>query len=366
MNYELLKLIQMTRERFKEDRIRFPKMKKNPLSVVRYVANVPLLRTNKEFVFDSIGSPGSKSHKVFNEIPEVLGCEKTQFKVLNEKSPLLYFIRLSRVISRVPCILTVYYKLKKKKYLDDDDIAVILGFIFFKRFFDRNPNVKPIVYSDVNPSLCILCAASNKNGYIWWQEDFHHNQVPPFKPVVLILLTDTAKNNILKAGIRGNILMQNQRKFIQIENELAQKELRVTFSVNGFFSANKKEIEVIEKIMDTLNVKSVSIRLHPTSKLDQSVFPSFITVLPASQSIESYACEWDLFIVGNSAIQLKILLLGKHVLHVPGLDTKGYDLYEYCKNNVVIGTENFDENLVEEINKFYKNTNYLENASKLL
>ena len=359
----ILNLLRMTRKRFIEDKSRFPYKKESKLHIFRYVASVPLLKNNNKYFFDSVGKQGSKSYGVYTELLNVLNCSKKDIFVSNKSVFWFPVIRFLRILFRIPCIFFILYEFRNTQVFDKNDIAIILGFIFFKDFFEKNPNISPVVLSDVNPGLALLAASSCKNGYVWWQEDFHHIQVPPFKPKKLIFLTQRAKDNAEKVGIKGLFFMRSKQKFSKITHNLKREELKVSFAVNGFFSASSSEIEKIMRIIKLLNVSKVSIRLHPTAKLEDVILPSCIEICPNDQSIDSYVKNWNLFIVGNSAIQLKILSAGKHVIHTSGLDPHGFDLYGYCDKNIVFGEEEFDINILKKLNSFYLKENYLENIA---
>jgi hypothetical protein len=133
------------------------------------------------------------------------------------------------------------------------------------------------------------------------------------------------------------------------------KNLRLGVATNASFQATEQQIKLIDKIRLDLGVSRVQIRLHPNSKLNESHFSlNCLEIADKNELLEQYIQKVDLVIVGNSAVQLKLLCLGIPIVHIYGLDTFRFDLYGYCKRGFSYGVEEGAIVSLEHIQKFYQ------------
>jgi hypothetical protein len=234
------------------------------------------------------------------------------------------------------------------------DAYIIIGRQVNRRLLFNNPEVKPIIISDVSPELHMLwsAAAVEGNRAIWWQDDYHHYTYFPYPALLAVVLNELALLNIRKKNERAEVFTRTQTP-VQQMRQIPDNPL-VGIATNGFFFATKKQMDLLKNLKDSLGVDVLYLRLHPNSKLNQDCFNrSWISVATKDEPLEEYARRLDLVFVGNSAVQLRLVCYGVPVVHVSGLDDYKYDLYGYCEMGVVYGCDDYKQVEKLNVNSYY-------------
>jgi hypothetical protein len=136
---------------------------------------------------------------------------------------------------------------------------------------------------------------------------------------------------------------------------------RVGMATSAFFEGTKEQIELITRLKEKLKIQTLKIRLHPNSKLTAKSFPyGLLQIAPVNETVDSFATSLDIAIVGNSAIQLKLLCEELPVIHIVGLDNDQFDIYKYCENKFCFGLQDINLLDLSSVKQFYANPNIQE------
>lgn len=323
------------------------------LRVLAPLAKIPLvLSKDIRFFLGSWPHPNSKAGAVFNEIcASGISSSMIWIPGPSQNYTITSFLRL---LYRLPFALIFLFIIKRRvPFLDCIDLQIMLGREVFRQLLHRYPMVKPIIISDVSPDLHMLWSAATVAGCgaLWWQDDYHHIQTLPYPVIAAAVLNQGGYEAVLNSSPSAVIV---HRPSIHLKPIRPIPDYpRVGIATNNLFVASKEQRDLLEEIRKALGVKVVYIRLHPNSKLGSVVFSdTSITIAPFDESLEQFASKIDIAIVGNSAVQLKLVCEGLPVLHISGLDPLGFDLYGYCQMGITYGTQNLDNNILSDITTF--------------
>lgn len=315
---------------------------------------------NKKYYLDAFPKPNSKAFAVIDELTQTK-IVKSDLFIKSERQLLgKELARLSYYgILTLP---TLFRLLKRKTNLNEVDVHVVIGYVAYKRFLNKNKNLIPIIISDITPTSHMLwaAAASLNRDVFWWQDDYHHfkgfssENYLPYTCSIAAVLNQKGLETVLEKNPKAEIFL---RKQIQVKELTAIPEYpKVGIATNAFFEANSSQTELLIRLKRFLKIDKFKIRLHPNSKLKQSNFPyDLVEIAPIDENIDDFANSIDLAIVGNTAVQLKLLCEGVPILHIPGLDHYEFDTYGYCKLGFTFGTEQIPTLNLKEIKDFYLN-----------
>lgn len=333
------------------------------LRILKPLGEIPLtLNQNKQWYLDGKIDQNSKTGAVYIELTEV-GLNPESIWHKNESSHLSTLITLIRIISRLHLLIyLIVFRNKTIRRLDLVTFQVIVGYAAYKSFFCKHPLLKPIIVSDISPLLHMQWAGALAAGneVMWWQDDYHHfkgfsteNYLPyecHYAAVLNELGMQTTKGKcaIEKVFKRKQTLV---KPFRRIPNNP-----RVGFASNVLFRADEKQLKYIDKIRQKLGATQIYCRLHPNSKLHgRTNQPNWLSFAPKAETLGEFAKKVDLVIVGNSAVQLKLLCLGVPVVHIDGFDEFGFDLYKYCELGFSYGAKNLNALDINRVHSFYGN-----------
>ena len=317
-------------------------------------ARIPLsLAKNIRFYLDSYPHPNSKAAAVVNELCAA-GISRSMIWTPrpSQNYTVTSFLRL---LYRLPyALIFLFIMLRRAPVLDSIDLQIILGREVFRRLLARYPMVKPIIISDVSPDLHMLWSASlvAGGGALWWQDDYHHIESLPYPVAAAAVLNQGGYEAVLHSCPSAVIVQRPSMTLKPIR--LIPDYPRVGIATNNLFVGSKEQRDLLKEIRQALGVAVLYIRLHPNSKLGSVDFsdPS-ITIAPFDESLEQFASKIDIAIVGNSAVQLKLVCEGLPVLHISGLDPLGFDLYGYCQRGIIFGTTNLVNKILSDITIFF-------------
>jgi len=355
MDTSLLRCLRYTRQRLEKSimlqKAKHPLREKivAPFRSIFLPAKIPLtFPKGVRFYLPSAPRLNSKSGDVFNELISG-GTQRSDIWFPSQKKVHI-LVKIYRILRRSSLLIYTLFRIKCRcSRLDMIDAYIIIGRQVNRRLLFNNPEVKPLIISDVSPDLHMLwsAAAAEGNRAIWWQDDYHHYTYFPYPASLAVVLNELALLNIRRKNKRVEVFTRIQTPVQQIR-QIPDKPL-VGVATNGFFFATKKQMDLLKNLKDSLGVDVLYLRLHPNSKLTQECFNrSWISVATKDESLEEYARCVDLVFVGNSAVQLRLVCYGVPVVHISGLDDYEYDLYGYCEMGVVYGCD--DHKKVEKLN----------------
>lgn len=329
--------------------------------VLTPLSEIPLFLSSRyEWYLDGVINNSSKSGAVYSELIDAgIKQDSIWHKGLSRSTTL---VKIFRVVSRLYLVLGLLsFRFKQLQRLDLASIQVIIGYTLYKKFFKNHPSIKPIIISDISPFLHMQWVSALAIGrrVMWWQNDYHHfegfseENYLPYPCDYAAVLNDYGLRTVLERSPEAHI-MARPRISIQPLKKYVESPL-IGFASNVLFNASEKQIQYLSQIRERLKINSFLCRLHPNAKLNEpSKLAGWLKIAPREQSLEAYATEIDMALVGNSAVQLKLLCMGVPVIHVPGFDDFGYDLYKYCQNGFIYGQEQIEELNLEAIYKFYQ------------
>ena len=318
------------------------------------LAKIPLsLAKNIRFYLDSYPHPNSKVAAVVNELCAA-GISRSMIWTPgpSQNYTVVSFVRL---LYRLPCALIyLFIMVRRAPFLDCIDLQIILGREVFRHLLHRYPMVKPIIISDVSPDLHMLWSAASVAGCgaLWWQDDYHHIESLPYPVSLAAVLNQGGYEAVLYSCPSAVIV---RRPSIPLKPIRPIPEYpRVGIATNTLFVASQEQRDLLAQIRQGLGVAVLYIRLHPNSKLGSVDFsdPS-ISIASFDESLEQFASKIDIAIVGNSAVQLRLVCEGLPVLHISGLDPLGFDLYGYCQRGITYGDRTLGNNILSDITNFF-------------
>jgi len=326
------------------------------LRVFSQLTQIPLVLSEEiRFYLPSYPSPNSKAEAVVNELCAVGVSRRIIW--IPEQSQLISVIHFVRLLYRLPWALVfLLMVVRRAPTLDCIDLQIILGREVFRQLLLRYSLVKPIIISDVSPDLHMLWSAASVagSGALWWQDDYHHNESLPYPVVAAAVLNQGGYDAVLHSCSSAVIVQRPSMPRKPIRP--IPKYPRVGIATNIFFVASQEQCVLLAQIRQTFGVAVVYIRLHPNSKLISGDFSDpWITIAPFDESIEQFASKIDIVIVGNSAVQLRLVCEGLPVLHISGLDPLGFDQYGYCQKGIIYGDRNLSSNILDDITNHFKN-----------
>jgi hypothetical protein len=250
-------------------------------------------------------------------------------------------------------VVTVKVVLRSKR-LDWINIRLILEYLAYIRLLQKRPLLCPVIISDTTPSMYALWAAAEHVGarVVWWQDDYHHHGPLPFAASAGAVLNKAGCYALRERWLNVPIFVRPGQKLKTIRP--VPNQPRVGVATNALYRATVDEIELLERIRNRLQIKKLVIRLHPRVSSEQLVESRpWLKIAPATESLETFAKQIDLAIVGNSASQLKFLCEGVPVVHIEGLDELEFDFYGYCQKRICFGSRSSEDLQLESINEFY-------------
>lgn len=322
------------------------------------LARIPLsLSKEKRFYLDSWPHPNSKAADVVNELAAA-GISRNM--IWTPRASQNYTVSdVVRLLYRLPfTLIFLFIILRRVPRLDSIDLQIILGREVFRQLLHRYPMVKPIIISDVSPDLHMLWSAASVAGCgaLWWQDDYHHIESLPYPVAAAAVLNQGGYEAVLYSCPSAVIV---RRPSITLKPIRPIPDYpRVGIATNNLFVASKEQLDFLKEIRQALGVDMLYIRLHPNSKLvPLDILAQWITIASFDESLELFASKIDIAIVGNSAVQLKLVCEGLPVLHISGLDPLGFDLYGYCKMGITYGVQkNLGNNILSDITTFYNDS----------
>jgi len=324
------------------------------LRVLAPLTQIPLVLSKEiRFFLPSYPIPNSKAFAVVHELCAA-GISRSMIWTpgSSENYSLTSFVSL---FFRLPqALFFLFIVVRRVPDLDSIDLQIILGREVFRRLLARYPIVKPIIISDVSPDLHMLWSAASVAGCgaLWWQDDYHHIASLPYPVAAAAVLNQGGYEAVLNSSPSAVIVRRPSIPIKPIRTIPANP--KVGIATNNFFVASHKQIELLEQIRQALGVAVLYIRLHPNSKLGIADFPEYlVTIAPSDESIEQFASKIDLVIVGNSAVQLRLICEGVPVLHIPGFDPHGYDAYGYCRKEFIYGSETIGVTILSDVSCHY-------------
>ncbi|MDO9551546.1 hypothetical protein [Rhodonellum sp.] len=336
------------------------------LRVISPLLEVPVsIDKSYQFYLDAYPKPNSKSFAVVSELSQ---GDRKLGDIWTKRPTLSFFSKLHRLLwhlsAVLPVLIYIFYKGKKFGLVE---LQVIVGYSLYKNFLKKHQSLIPIIISDITPTAHMLWAATSSlnRDVFWWQDDYHHmdgfssENYLPHPCTLAAVLNQGGLDTVLKKNRFARIYVRPQTEVLPFKSTPFIP--RVGIATNAFFEANTEQIRILIKIQESLGADLFKIRLHPNSKLTSKSFPEdLIVVAAADETIEEFSNSIDIAIVGNSAVQLKLLCAGLPVVHLAGLDQHGFDVYGYCQKGFCYGLDSIEALNSEIILQFYNSTGIAE------
>ncbi|WP_158860025.1 hypothetical protein [Lunatibacter salilacus] len=329
------------------------------------------INVNESFQFFLNGSivANTKTGDVFTELVEA--GHSLELIWHNDLHSRTRFIHFFRICYRLIWFFGLLYNQRKAfRTWDIVSLQILVGYEGYKSFFKRHNHLIPIIISDVSPTLHMQWsgALAVGNRVMWWQDDYHHyngfsnENYLPYRCTYAAVLNQKGLETILSKNSLAKIYIRNQIE-VKFVKSISQNP-KVGIATNAFFEARADQIELLEKIKKNLGVEFLKLRLHPNSRVKAGSFPEGVEIAAINESISDFVKSVDLAVVGNSAVQLKLLCEGIPVVHIAGLDNYGFDLYKYCRNGFCFGTNDIDGLDLTLIKRFYSEPLILEKLKR--
>jgi hypothetical protein len=188
------------------------------------------------------------------------------------------------------------------------------------------------------------CAANaSETPVLYFQDDWHHYTVPPFRIAAASVLNGTglmAARPSLGADCiavsRGTVPLAPQIR------ACPQPPKRFGVALNNYFDQDDV-LGLVQRIAGRFPGAEIIVRRHPRSRTPLRAYPDGLVEAPAGQSIAAFAASCDIVLVGNSAVQIGLLLAGVAVIHVGNLDQLWFDAYGYVAAGIVYGISTFED-----------------------
>lgn len=341
------------------------------LRILTPLAGIPLwLQENKQFFLDGRMGKNSKAGAAFQELKESGVNEPSIWHQKLTKD--IFLAKTLRVIVRLPWLLCFLVKSRKMLgRLDFSGLEALVGYAAYKVFFRRNAELIPIIISDISPYFHMQWSAALAvgNKVMWWQDDYHHfkgffssENYFPYPCYYAAVLNEHGLETIIQSCPTAVVF--RRKTTVVKEFRTIPDPPKVGLATNVLFQATPEQMSVVEEVRKMLGVSDIYFRLHPNSKLHGSTNnPEWMHLAPKDEMLEDFAERVDVVVVGNSAVQLKLLCLGVPVVHTPALDPLDFDLYKYCKLGFSYGVENIKDLNIKNIRSFYAEQNI---SNKLL
>ena len=251
--------------------------------------------------------------------------------------------------------------------LADRDAAVIIARDAFTRLFRRHPRLVGIVISDISPLRAVIASGAASAGarVMWWQDDYHHTSPPRLGFTDAAVLNGAGAEAFSAVYPAGTVYVRSSAVARAVV--LPDGPLRVGAAVNGFFTGSPAELRVLQGAMRAFGADEIELRLHPRSHLDASKLGrGWVRVAAVSESLEAFLDRVDVVICGNTAAQLRIVSIGKAVVHCAGLDPQGFDNYTLGQRGIVYAVRKLGEDESERVRAFYASDHNVEGLQRVL
>lgn len=330
--------------------------------IVSPLKAIPLASINgKSFFLDAYPSPNSKAYFVLDELAKKNVFRENIYTTPRKSNVLISGLGIIYYCFALLPLLVRLLK-RRKTNLDILDKSILVGYSAYKHFLNRDKSVIPIIISDITPQSHMLWAAaiSLNREVMWWQDDYHHykgiskENYLPYPCTHAAVLNQKGLETVLGKSPNAKIFHREQTNVKPIRSIPAKP--RVGLATNAFFEATGQQIDLLKQIKEILTIDVLKVRLHPNSTLNAASFPEgLVEISPKDENVGDFASGIDLAIVGNSAVQLKLLCEGVPVVHVAGLDEHRFDTYRYCQLGFCFGRATMDGVYLEGVRKFYAN-----------
>lgn len=329
------------------------------LRVFGSLGDVPLwIPKRVRFFLPSVPHKQSKEEAVVDELTDA-GIPASAIWTPKAHPMHRVLSRAIRTAWRLPRALSVLCHVRRRsRRLDAIDLRIILGRDAARRLVRRHREVRWIVLSDVSPELHMLWsgALAVAGHVVWWQDDFHHGGQAslslPYPVQAAAILNDAGHTLVRQRAPRA---LRLRRRHVSVSAvKPIPAHARVGVAVNALFAGTPTQIAMLDSLRARLGATTLHLRLHPNSTVDQaSLSAGWLQIAPQAQSLADYARDIDVAVVGNSAVQLRLLTMGVPVIHVPGLDDHGYDAYGYVRSGDVWGVQTIADLDLAGVAAFY-------------
>ena len=219
-----------------------------------------------------------------------------------------------------------------------------------------------ICVSDLSPRrVAAACAANvSRTPVFFYQEDWHHDIVPPFATDAASVLNATGLKSVQPSLRSEGIVATRGTLPSVVRIKMCPKSLkRVGIALNNFFNVDAL-MNLVRRIADEFPGAEIVVRQHPRSTMRLGARCDSMVEAPAGQSLADFAAPCDVVLVGNSAVQMGLLLAGVAVIHVGDLDNFVFDAYGHVSARIVYGSKFFEGLDVDAVNRFYSDAAWRE------
>jgi len=209
--------------------------------------------------------------------------------------------------------------------------------------------------SDLSPRrIAAACAAElTETPVLFFQDDWHHDTAPPFPVAAASVLNGTGLTAVrpsLRAG--GIAASRGTAPSAPHIRACPTPPRRFGIALNNYFDQDDV-LDLLRRMRGRFSDAAIVVRRHPRSQTPLRAHPDGVIDAPAGQPLADFAAGCDVVLVGNSAVQIGLLLAGAAVVHVGNLDQVKFDFYRYVSAGIVYGMPTFGDVAVDDINRFY-------------
>ncbi len=209
--------------------------------------------------------------------------------------------------------------------------------------------------SDLSPRRIAAACAADVTGtpVLFFQDDWHHDAVPPFRIAAASVLNGTGLTAVRpRLGAGGIAAARGTAPSAPHVRACPNPPKRFGVALNNYFD-HDDVLDLARRIAERFPGAEIVVRRHPRSQTPLRAHPDGVIEAPAGQLLAEFAAGSDVVLVGNSAVQIGLLLAGVAVIHVGSLDQLRFDAYGYVAAGIVYGMPAFGDVAVDDINRFY-------------
>ena len=237
-----------------------------------------------------------------------------------------------------------------RRHLPPDDLAFLTACLVAERRFQRAPQAIPVIISDISLRRMVVAvgAALSGNRVLWWQIDYH------MTTVMRLGFTDAVAMNGRGASAARDAACAVWALPAPTLTSITPVA-RIGTLGHAYNAIVKTDpVALAEQLRTASAADRILIRLHPrVSKPHPTTLPEGIEIRPREEALKDFCAIADVVVCGNSAVQLKIAVIGTPVIHMGEMDVGGTDTYGFVASEAILGSPFGKLPSIGDINRFY-------------
>lgn len=236
-----------------------------------------------------------------------------------------------------------------RRRLNSDDLSLCLASFLHTEMLEGS-DATVIHIGDRSERRIAMTAGAALAGRpsVYWQTAYHDTTFPPLGYTHAAVMNKTGEDRALGYNIEP--LRQALKKPRAVSAPSSSQ--RIGIAMNAF--AGPEVAELCRSVLSAFPSATLELRTHPRiASPNLGDLPKEANIRPRGEALSAFCDACDIVLCGNSAVQIEMLLLGVLVIHIPGLDDHGFDLYRYVAEGVTYGTTDLDRHSVDAAIQFY-------------